>query len=131
LNKSNKVFNNAIVKGWKLCGHNIKAFDVPCLGKRMLYNGISPSSNIMVGDKKPWEIPFVDTSELFSFGSWSMQKSLSLDLLACSLGVDSPKDDISGKEVTKAYWNGEEERIKEYCEKDVNTVIEILKKTSY
>ncbi len=131
LNKSNKVFNNAIVKGWKLCGHNIKAFDVPCLGKRMLYNGISPSSNLMVGDKKPWEIPFADTSELFSFGSWSMQKSLSLDLLACSLGVDSPKDDISGKEVTKAYWNGEAERIKEYCEKDVNTVIEILKKTSY
>jgi hypothetical protein len=33
--------------------------------------------------------------------------------------------------VTKAYWNGEAERIKEYCERDVNTVIEILKKTSY
>lgn len=131
LNKSNKVFNNAIVKGWKLCGHNIKAFDVPCLGKRMLYSGITPSSNIMVGDKKPWEIPFVDTSELFSFGSWMMQKSLSLDLLACSLGIDSPKDDISGSEVSKVYWAGESERIKEYCEKDVKTVIDILDKTSY
>lgn len=131
LNKSNKVFNNAIVKGWKLCGHNIKAFDVPCLGKRMIYNGIVPSSNIIVGDKKPWEIPFVDTSELFSFGSWTMQKSLSLDLLACSLGVTSPKDDISGSEVTKTYWSGGAERIKEYCERDVSTVIEILNKTAY
>ena len=33
LTKCAKVFNNAHVKGMKLAGHNIKGFDIPCLGK--------------------------------------------------------------------------------------------------
>jgi hypothetical protein len=132
LNKSNKILNNALLKGWKLCGHNIKAFDVPCLGKRMIYSKIQPSQNINVCDKKPWEIPFLDTSELFSFGSWTMQKSLSLDLLACSLGIDSPKGDIKGSEVSDVFWKGGDyERIKEYCERDVKAVMEILEAVSF
>ena len=132
LNKSNKVLNNALLKGWKLCGHNIKAFDVPCLAKRMIYSKIQPSQNINVWDKKPWEIPFLDTSEMFSFGSWSMQKTLSLDLLACSLGVESPKNDISGSDVSEVFWSTmDSERIKDYCDRDVNAVMSILETVSF
>jgi predicted PolB exonuclease-like 3'-5' exonuclease len=127
LNKTNKIFKNAILKNWKLCGHNIKGFDVPCLGKRMLYNGISPSSNIQMWDKKPWETPLVDTSEIFSFGNWVQQKYLGLDLLACSLGIKSPKEDIKGSEVSHVFWVDKDyEKIREYCERDVETVVEII-----
>ncbi len=131
LEKTNKVFANAQAKGMKLCGHNIKGFDVPCLGKRMIYNGIQPAQIINVWDKKPWEIPFLDTSEVFAFGSWSQQKYLSLDLLACSLGVESPKEDIDGSQVHKTFWvDGDHEKIKTYCEKDVETVVNVLEKVA-
>jgi hypothetical protein len=130
LEKTNKIFLNASAKSMKICGHNIKMFDIPFLGKKMIFNGIVPSSNLQVWDKKPWEMPILDTSEFFSFGSWS-QKFLGLDLLACSLGVDSPKEDIEGSQVSGVFWtDGNYDRIKEYCEKDVITVMEILDKVS-
>jgi 3'-5' exonuclease len=133
LNKTSKVFSNALAKNMKLAGHNIKGFDIPCLGKRMIYKLSSPvlPQNLIIWDKKPWEIPYLDTSEVFSFGSWSHQKYLSLDLLACSLGVPSPKDDMDGSKVSEAYWvNRDFEKIKEYCERDVQTVIDVLDKVA-
>jgi len=131
LQKTKKVFQNCMQKNMKLAGHNIKGFDVPCIGKRMLINGIYPPANLVVWDKKPWDIPYFDTSEIFAFGSWSQQKYLSLDLLSCSLGVESPKEDIDGSQVNKTYWEDQDvERIKTYCEKDVETVINVLLKTS-
>lgn len=133
LQKSAKVLGNAVAKGMKLAGHNIKGFDVPCLGKRMIY--LDPSmdlpGNLVIWDKKPWEIPFIDTSEVFAFGSWSQQKYLSLDLLSCSLGVESPKEDMDGSKVSEHFWSGGNmEEIKEYCERDVKTVIDLLLKVA-
>ncbi len=132
LTKTGKVLTNAASKGWKLCGHNIKGFDIPCIGKRMVYNGINPPSNIKVWDKKPWEMPFMDTSEIFAFGSWVQQKSLSLDLLTCSLGVPSPKDNMNGAAVGVEFWKKKNyEGIKTYCEKDVDSVMEIMLKVCF
>jgi len=133
LTKCAKVFNNAHVKSMKLAGHNIKGFDIPCLGKSMIYKLSSPElpPNLVIWDKKPWEIPYLDTSEVFSFGSWSHQKYLSLDLLACSLGIQSPKDDMDGSKVSEYFWStGDCEKIKEYCERDVQTVIDVLLKVA-
>lgn len=133
LTKSSKVLANAHNKRMKIAGHNIKGFDVPCLGKRMLYtlgSELLPAS-LLIWDKKPWEIPYLDTSEIFSFGSWSHQKYLSLDLLSCSMGVESPKDSMDGSKVSGHYWGGNPmEEVKEYCERDVKTVIDILMKVA-
>jgi hypothetical protein len=134
LKKCFKVISNANLKNLRLTGHNIKGFDVPCLGKRILYT-LGPEylpSNLMVWNKKPWEINYLDTSEIFSFGSWSQQRYLSLDLLSCSLGIDSPKDQIDGSKVNLHYWSGNPiEEIASYCERDVKTVIEILQRVSF
>jgi hypothetical protein len=132
LNKANKVFNNAMAKGWKLCGHNIKGFDVPCLGKRMIYNGINPSGNLQIWDKKPWEVPYMDTSDIFAFGSWTHQKYLSLDLLTCSLGIDSPKGDMDGSKVNDVFWIDKDfEKIESYCEADVRAVMTVMEKICF
>jgi hypothetical protein len=132
LTKSAKVLNNAASKNWKLCGHNIKGFDVPCLGKRMIYLGINPPANIRIWDKKPWEIPYVDTSDVFAFGSWTHQKYLSLDLLSCSLGIESPKEIIDGSKVNDSFWIDKDyEKIKTYCELDVSTVMEVMLKVCF
>jgi predicted PolB exonuclease-like 3'-5' exonuclease len=132
LTKTAKVLNNAASKNWKLCGHNIKGFDVPCLGKRMIYNGINPPANIRIWDKKPWEIPYVDTSDVFAFGSWTHQKYLSLDLLSCSLGIESPKGIMDGSKVNDSFWIDKDyENIKTYCELDVSTVMEVMLKVCF
>ena len=127
LDNTNKVLNNAHAKAWKLCGHNIKGFDIPCLSKRMIYNGINPSLTIQTHNKKPWEIAHIDTSELFAFGSFTQQRSLSLDLLSCSLGIPSPKESMDGSKVNLAFWDDMAySDICRYCEADVETVMKVM-----
>jgi len=118
-------FNN-----FKFCGHNIKRFDVPVMCKRLIINNLELPQYLKIHNMKPWEMPFVDTSELWSFGAWQ-EGFASLDLLSASLGIDSPKDDIKGEDVTRVFWKEEDHnRIKEYCEKDVYTLAQIVLKLS-
>lgn len=108
-----------------LCAHNGKDFDFPYLGKRMVVQGIELPDPLRVADKKPWEVPFIDTMNLWRFGERG--GSSSLDLLAYALGVPSPKEDIDGSEVGMVYWEeGDIERIRSYCEKDVETLAQVL-----
>lgn len=110
----------------KFCGHNVKKFDVPVMCKRLLINGIQLPPYLNIHNMKPWEMPFIDTQEMWSFGAWK-EGFASLDLLTASLGIDSPKDDIKGEEVNGVYWNDKDlNRIAEYCEKDVFSLAQAL-----
>jgi DNA polymerase elongation subunit (family B) len=119
LEKSNKILENSRIKGFKIAGQNIKNFDIPYLGKRMLINRITPDPLIQSWNKKPWEISLVDLSDIFSFGAWGQTFS-SLDLISHTLGIPSPKEDLEGSMVHEYFWKKESyEEIKNYCEKDV------------
>jgi DNA polymerase elongation subunit (family B) len=113
----------------KFVGHNIKRFDVPMMCKRLLINGYSLPKGLLIHNLKPWEMPFIDTSEVWSFGAWQ-EGFTSLDLLATSIGLDSPKEEIQGSEVNSYFWKGEIEKITKYCERDVMTTTNILLKLS-
>lgn len=119
--------NKITQMGWKIAGHTIKNFDIPFIGKRMLIRGIDPPSCIQVFNKKPWETGFLDIAEIFGFGAYG-QTHTSLDLMCCVLGVESPKKEISGEDVHRSYWEGEINKIIEYCEGDVAAVISCFKK---
>jgi len=111
-----------------LCGHNIKSFDLPYLGKRMLINGINPPSLLPSHDTKPWEIKALDTKEMWNFGSF---KGLSSLHLVCTLlGVDSPKlGEVKGSNIHKSFYiDNNINEITEYCERDVDSLIEIVSK---
>jgi predicted PolB exonuclease-like 3'-5' exonuclease len=114
--------------GFFLCGHNLKNFDIPMLAKRMIINGIRPSKILPSYDTKPWEIKAIDTKEIWQYGSYTSIGSL--DLLCSCLDIPTPKDgEITGANVHKAYW--EEQKLKEiaeYCEKDVNVLIDTIMK---
>jgi hypothetical protein len=85
---------------------------------------------LQVQNLKPWEMPFIDTSELWSFGAWQEGFS-SLELLATSLGLDTPKDDIRGDQVGEVFWQDKDiSRITKYCEKDVLATAQIILKLS-
>ena len=129
LNKSFKLMDAMAKNGIKIAGHNVKRFDVPFLCKRAFINNIPPPIPLQIWDKKPWETSIIDTSDLWSFGAWQ-EGFTSLDLLATVLGIDSPKDDIHGDQVHEQYWAGNIARITEYCQKDVNTLIQIALRLS-
>lgn len=108
-----------------LCGHNGKEFDFPYMARRMIIHQISLPEKLNLFGKKPWEIPHMDTMELWKFGDY--KHFTSLKLLTSILGIPSPKDDISGSEVGEVYYKEKNiERIVTYCEKDTIAVAQLL-----
>lgn len=110
-----------------LCGHNAKEFDFPYICRRMLIHGISLPRILDIAGKKPWEIKHIDTMELWKFGDFKAYTSLAL--LCHVFKIPTPKDDISGADVARVYFEEKDlERIKVYCEKDVVALIQLLLK---
>lgn len=109
----------------KYVGHNVTRFDIPYICKRLLINKIAVPNSFKVHNQKPWEVPFLDTSQIWSAGAWQ-ESYTSLDLLSTVLGIDSPKSDINGSEVSQLYYNGELNRIKKYCEQDVIATANVI-----
>ena len=110
---------------WIFTGHNIKEFDIPFLSRRMLVNNIDIPPYIDFQNMKPWETPVLDTLHLWRFGDYKHYTSLKL--LAATLGVPSPKDDIDGSMVGEVFWNEKNlPRIAHYCGKDVATVANVI-----
>ena len=108
-----------------LCGHNIKEFDIPYICRRMLINGISLPSVLQISGKKPWEISFIDTLELWKFGDY--KNYTSLKLLTAIFGIPTPKDDIDGSQVARVYYEEKDiERIAVYCQKDVVATTQVF-----
>lgn len=108
-----------------LCAHNGKEFDFPYIARRMIINGIDIPFKLDLFGKKPWEVPHLDTLELWKFGDYKTYTSLKL--LAHILEIPSPKDDIDGSQVQQVYYKEKDiERIAIYCEKDTITVAQIL-----
>lgn len=109
----------------RICGHNIKEFDIPFLCRRMVVNHVRFPPLLDISGKKPWQTSqILDTMDMWRFGDY--KNYTSLNLLAGTLGVKSPKDDIDGSMVGQVYWKEDDlERIVTYCQKDVVTVMQV------
>ena len=108
-----------------LCGHNGKEFDFPYIARRMIIHQIGLPEKLNLFGKKPWEIPHIDTMELWKFGDY--KHFTSLKLLTSILNIPSPKDDIDGSEVGRVYYKENNiDRIVKYCEKDTIAVAQLL-----
>jgi hypothetical protein len=91
----------------------------------MIIHQIELPSKLNLFGKKPWEVPHIDTMELWKFGDYKHYSSL--QLLTTILGISSPKDDIDGSEVAKVYYKEKNlGRIVKYCEKDTIAVAQLL-----
>lgn len=108
-----------------LCAHNGKEFDFPYIARRMIIQGMPLPKALQHHGKKPWQIPHLDTLELWKFGDY--KHFTSLKLLTHVLDIPSPKDDIDGSMVKKVFYEEKDTaRINEYCEKDVIAVVQII-----
>ncbi|RKF05161.1 hypothetical protein C8N26_0562 [Tenacibaculum lutimaris] len=108
-----------------LCAHNGKEFDFPYIARRMIINQIELPNKLNLFGKKPWEVPHIDTMDLWKFGDYKHYTSLKL--LTAILGIPSPKQDIDGSEVANVYYQEKNlSRIVEYCERDTVAVAQLL-----
>ena len=125
-----EIFNSPKLQNVILCAHNGKEFDFPYIARRMMINQIEIPVILQLFGKKPWEVQHLDTMELWKFGDY--KNYTSLDLLANVFEIPTPKDDIDGSQVARVYYDENNvEHIKDYCEKDVITLINVFRKMRY
>jgi uncharacterized protein YprB with RNaseH-like and TPR domain len=110
---------------FQFTGHNIREFDIPYICRRCLILGLELPSYLQFYGMRPWEVPVLDTLQLWRFGD--SRHFAPLKLITAVLGIDSPKDDIDGSRVGEVYWQDHDlDRIGAYCRKDVVAVAQVL-----
>ncbi len=109
-----------------LCAHNGKKFDYPFICKRMVINGMPLPLCLQIEGKKPWEIPHLDTMEMWRFTDPSSY--VSLITLCYVFGIETPKDDMDGSMVHAAFRAGDIDGIVRYCMKDVHALVNVFRK---
>lgn len=132
--------SNAIGKNssYSVCGHNGIGFDFPVLGRKFLMYGMTLPSVLNVTNLKPWEMRWLDTQKMWAFGDF--KATVSLDNLANSFGLESPKDILNDYSVHQIFYNQtiletnrktpltQDERLQhlgKYCAGDVLTLIQV------
>jgi predicted PolB exonuclease-like 3'-5' exonuclease len=111
----------------RLCAHNGKEFDFPYLCRRMLINGIALPPALNLSGRKAWDVPHLDTMELWKFGDY--KHFTSLDLLAAIFDIPSSKSDMDGSQVNYVYHHENNlEKISRYCRGDVVVLAQLFLK---
>jgi predicted PolB exonuclease-like 3'-5' exonuclease len=123
VNFMSQVFFKA--PGIKLVGHNIKGFDLPYIIKKSIIYGIDLPRQLHLHKMKPWENCLIDTYEVWKAGGWS---SAALAHICLLLGIKNPKDDMNAGEVGAAFYAGQIEEIKNYCEEDIEAAGSLMLK---
>ena len=125
LNQFNDVLKKVEKKNFNLCGFRIVNFDIPWVLHKLHKYGIKPANIINQYGKKPWDVRVIDMAS-----DWKQRFAWSntFDEMCYELNIESPKDNLDGSMVNKYFWEGKLEEIKDYCEKDVESSIEVSKK---
>ena len=109
----------------KFCAHNGKEFDFPYLSRRMLIHGITLPHALNLSGRKSWDIPHLDTMELWKFGDYKHYTSL--DLLAAIFKIPTSKGKLDGSMVNSVYYGEKDlKKIGEYCVADVVAVAQVF-----
>ncbi len=101
-----KEFSDVLARSFSspqnlLCAHNGREFDFPFLCRRLIVNGIPLPRLLQIQGMKPWEVPHLDTMDMWKFGDYKSFSSL--NLLAHIFGIPSPKDDLDGSKVRRLF----------------------------
>ncbi len=122
-----ELLQDVVKKEFLVCGHNIKEFDVPYIARRLIINNIPLPKFFLKLKGKPWNNPLLDTMDLWKFGDYKHYTSL--NLLCETLGIKSPKEEMSGKDVYQIYYQDHNlDRIAYYCENDVIATAQVYLK---
>ncbi|MEL6389347.1 MAG: ribonuclease H-like domain-containing protein [Bacteroidota bacterium] len=110
-----------------ICGHNIKEFDIPFICRRMMIHRIPLPNLLDIAGYKPWQTHhLLDTMDMWKYGDYKHYTSL--DLLCSVLDVPSSKSEMTGADVSTAYWDGRIADIVRYCEQDVVATVRVYQR---
>ncbi len=106
-------------------GHNALQFDLKLIRHRAIILGVNPSPVFarLEGDK--WGDRIFDTML-----RWDAKNFIGLNKLCLALGIEG-KGDFSGKDVYKAWQDGEETKLREYCADDVKKTRVVYKRMTF
>lgn len=128
MNNIKKLFDSVGSKK-RICGYNIKNFDIPWITRKLYKYGLDIPSNINTIDKKPWETWNLDIFDVWKSSGKIQRLNPSMDEVAYDLGINSSKTILNGSKIHEYYWIKKDyESIMHYCEQDVKVLIEIAKK---
>jgi len=93
----------------------------------MLVNGVALPSLLNLSGKKSWDIPHLDTMEMWKFGDYKHYTSL--DLLLALFDIPSSKGTMDGSKVNEVYYREKDlKKIAEYCVGDVIAIAQLFLK---
>jgi len=121
-----KVLSNSRTADYVLCGHNLKDYDVPILARRMVINRLLPlPQHLQVYGVKKWDLPHIDTMQIWQFNDY--KNYTSLGLISYLLGLPLPKRDIDGESAYHLYWEQRDlSKLAQYCESDVKATMNFI-----
>jgi len=122
-----KIFTDVSNKTlFGVCGFYIKGFDIPWLNRKFLKYNLTIPKVLQTFNKKPWDMNVVDLADVWkNFGTL---ENVSFDEMLYTLGLDSPKSIITGKDVHHNFWITKDlEKIKTYCKSDVESCVAAAK----
>jgi predicted PolB exonuclease-like 3'-5' exonuclease len=106
----------------RFVGHNVLDFDLRHIVQRSVVHNIRQYGNISFVRFR--NDPIFDTMQ--EWCKW--RGGVKLAELALALGLPSPKTDMDGSGVAKAYAECKFEQISEYCKRDVETTRQVYKR---
>jgi len=107
-------------------GHNIIDYDMRFIYQRSMMLKVKPTLDISFARYR--SAPMYDTMK--EWGKWSI-KNVSLERLALSMGIPTPKEDIDGSQVYSVWKAGGVDKILEYCKRDVDTTRQVYKRMTF
>ena len=106
-----------------IVGHNLRAFDLPKLRQAYIRHGLRPPEILKPRLRSEERAETVDTATLFKAFTMEHRDDfcVSLDTVAASFGIPSPKQHMSGADVPRLHREGEIQTVLAYCAVDVAT----------
>ncbi len=109
----------------QLCAHNGKEFDFPYLCRRMLANGIALPTSLDLGGLRSWQVPHIDTMQLWKFGDYKSYTPL--ELLAAVFGLEiDDTDAIDGSDINRIYHQEHDlGKITRFCKRNIGLLAQV------
>ena len=115
-------------KKLQLCAHNGKEFDFPYLCRRMLANGIALPPSLDLGGLRSWQVPHLDTMQLWKFGDYKSYTPLELLAAVFGLQVDDT-DMIEGSDVNRVYHQENDlGKITRFCQRNIGLLAQVYRR---
>ena len=112
-------------KKLQLCAHNGKEFDFPYLCRRMLVNDVALPTSLDLGGMRSWQVPHIDTMQLWKFGDYKSYTPLELLAAVFNLEVDDT-DAIEGSDINRVYHQENDlGKITRFCKRNIGLLAQV------